>query len=85
MYYIRSLNLKVVGYILYTKLLLFFLVFSKKVNIYCILVFRGASINMNNKDARVVIVGAGVAGLSAAHHLIKNGFDNVVILEATDR
>jgi thioredoxin reductase len=31
---------------------------------------------MNNKDAKVVIVGAGGAGLSAAHHLIINIFNN---------
>ena len=82
MYHIQLLNLKVVGHILYTKLLFFVSLFKKS---KYLLVFRGASIDMNNKDARVVIVGAGAAGLSAAHHLIENGFDNVVILEATDR
>lgn len=82
MYHIRLLNLKVVGHILYTKLLFFVSLLKKS---KYLLVFRGASIDMNNKDARVVIVGAGAAGLSAAHHLIENGFDNVVILEATDR
>jgi molybdopterin/thiamine biosynthesis adenylyltransferase len=81
-YHIQLLNLKVVGHILYTKLLFFVSLFKKS---KYLLVFRGASIDMNNKDARVVIVGAGAAGLSAAHHLIENGFDNVVILEATDR
>lgn len=40
---------------------------------------------MDNKDPKIVIVGAGAAGLSAAHHLVQNGFRNVVILEATDR
>ena len=82
MYHIQLLNLKVVGHILYTKLLFFVSLLKKS---KYLLVFRGASIDMNNKDARVVIVGAGAAGLSAAHHLIENGFDNVVILEATDR
>lgn len=81
MYHIRLLNLKVVGHILYTKLLFFVSLLKKS---KYLLVFRGASIDMNNKDAKVVIVGAGAAGLSAAHHLIENGFDNVVILEATD-
>ncbi|XP_062613307.1 spermine oxidase-like [Saccostrea cucullata] len=33
----------------------------------------------------VVIVGAGMAGLSAAEHLIRSGFTDVVILEASDR
>lgn len=81
MYHIRLLNLKVVGHILYTKLLFFVSLLKKS---KYLLVFRGASIDMN-KDARVVIIGAGAAGLSAAHHLIEIGFDNVVILEATDR
>ena len=34
---------------------------------------------------RVVIVGAGIAGLSAAEHLVKNGVTDVVILEAQGR
>lgn len=33
----------------------------------------------------VVIVGAGVAGLTTAVHLIKAGFTNVIVLEASDR
>ncbi|MEL6659015.1 MAG: NAD(P)/FAD-dependent oxidoreductase [Bacteroidota bacterium] len=33
-------------------------------------------------DRRVVIVGAGVAGLAAAYHLRQNGFQNIMILEA---
>ena len=33
----------------------------------------------------MVIIGAGMAGLSAASHLIKNGITNVTILEARDR
>ena len=81
MYHIQLLNLKVVGHILYTKLLFFVSLLKKS---KYLLVFRGASIDMNNKDAKVVIIGAGAAGLSAAYHLIENGFDNVVILEATD-
>lgn len=40
---------------------------------------------MSSKDARVVVVGAGAAGLSAAHHLVQNGFSNVIVLEATNR
>lgn len=33
----------------------------------------------------VVIIGAGAAGIAAAVKLIKNGFQNVIILEANDR
>ena len=33
------------------------------------------------KKTKIVIVGAGFAGLSAAAHLVQNGFENVVILE----
>ena len=36
-------------------------------------------------DERIVIVGAGIAGLAAAEELQVRGFDNVVILEARDR
>lgn len=34
---------------------------------------------------KVVIIGAGMAGLSAANHLIKNGFNDFHILEARER
>lgn len=34
---------------------------------------------------KVVIIGAGMAGLSAANHLIKNGVRDFHILEARDR
>ncbi|CAH1396568.1 unnamed protein product [Nezara viridula] len=34
---------------------------------------------------RVIIIGAGMAGLSAANRLLQCGIDNFVILEATDR
>lgn len=37
------------------------------------------------RNQRVVIVGAGVAGLSAATRLHAGGFDDVVVLEARDR
>lgn len=39
----------------------------------------------NQNEVYTVIIGAGIAGLSAAHHLIKNGFKRTVILEATNR
>ena len=34
---------------------------------------------------KVAIVGAGIAGLSAAHHLVIHGIKDIVILEARDR
>lgn len=34
---------------------------------------------------RILIIGAGIAGLSAAHHLVKGGETNFKILEARDR
>ncbi|CAG0891097.1 unnamed protein product [Darwinula stevensoni] len=37
------------------------------------------------RNFKVVIVGGGLAGLSAAEHLARNGIGNVVVLEATDR
>ncbi|CAJ1067563.1 Hypothetical predicted protein [Xyrichtys novacula] len=36
-------------------------------------------------DAKIVIVGCGISGISAAHQLIKSGFQNVRILESTSR
>lgn len=36
-------------------------------------------------EPTVVIVGAGIAGLSAAHRLQQCGIGNFTILEATDR
>ncbi|KAI9585716.1 protein anon-37Cs [Glossina fuscipes] len=37
------------------------------------------------KEIQTVIIGAGLAGLSAANHLIKNGYPRTFILEATNR
>lgn len=34
---------------------------------------------------RILIVGAGISGISAASKLIENGFRNLVILEAENR
>ena len=39
---------------------------------------------MENNFAPVIIIGAGIAGLSAAHHLQKNGIQ-VLVLEAQAR
>uniref|UniRef100_A0A3B5LWZ0 Amine oxidase domain-containing protein n=1 Tax=Xiphophorus couchianus TaxID=32473 RepID=A0A3B5LWZ0_9TELE len=38
-----------------------------------------------NVDAKIVIIGCGIAGIAAAHRLVKSGFTNVRILEATGR
>ena len=34
---------------------------------------------------KVAIIGAGIAGLSAANHLIENGVKDIVVVEARDR
>lgn len=38
-----------------------------------------------SKEHKVIIIGAGMAGLSAANHLIKNGSTDFRILEARGR
>ncbi|KAK3569016.1 hypothetical protein QTP86_021570, partial [Hemibagrus guttatus] len=43
------------------------------------------SVIIMSKDAKVVVVGAGFAGLAAAATLIRAGFQNVKILEAKER
>ncbi|KAM6956340.1 peroxisomal N(1)-acetyl-spermine/spermidine oxidase [Aplochiton taeniatus] len=40
---------------------------------------------MRTLDSRIVIVGCGISGIGAAHKLIKHGFRNVRVLEATAR
>ncbi|ELT91045.1 hypothetical protein CAPTEDRAFT_114517 [Capitella teleta] len=40
---------------------------------------------LDRAKVRVVIVGGGMAGLSAAQHLYANGFKNVTLVEARDR
>lgn len=37
------------------------------------------------RQPKVVIVGAGIAGLSVAHTLVQSGINDITILEATDR
>lgn len=37
------------------------------------------------EDIKILIVGAGLSGISAAAKLVENGFENVLILEAEDR
>lgn len=37
------------------------------------------------RNAQIVIIGGGLAGLSAAKHLLLNGFQSTLVLEATER
>ncbi|XP_014778480.1 spermine oxidase [Octopus bimaculoides] len=39
----------------------------------------------NGVQPKIVIIGAGIAGISAAEYLIKNGFTDITILEASNR
>lgn len=38
---------------------------------------------MKTKNTKVVIIGAGISGVSTAHRLVNSGFRHVRILEAT--
>lgn len=40
---------------------------------------------MSNEKPQIIIIGAGASGISAGVKLIENGFDNLIILEASDR
>ncbi|EDX05474.1 GD24185 [Drosophila simulans] len=46
---------------------------------------RNPDLEAARQNTQIVVVGAGLAGLSAAQHLLSNGFRRTVILEATDR
>ena len=37
------------------------------------------------KSSKVVVIGAGASGISAAAELIKSGFENILLLEASER
>lgn len=40
---------------------------------------------MKTDNTKIVIIGCGISGISAAHRLVKSGFRHVRILEATGR
>ncbi|KAH8412980.1 hypothetical protein KR009_007272, partial [Drosophila setifemur] len=46
---------------------------------------RQLDLSAARQNARVVVIGAGLSGLSAAQHLLSHGFRRTVVLEATDR
>lgn len=46
---------------------------------------RSPDLEAARQSARVVVIGAGLAGLSAAQHLLAHGFRRTVVLEATER
>ena len=41
--------------------------------------------DQNKAQPRVLIVGAGIAGISAAHKLYESGFKKVTVVEASPR
>lgn len=45
----------------------------------------GAAIGEINKNKKIIIIGAGAAGIAAATKLFENGFTNLTILEAENR
>lgn len=49
------------------------------------LVTASGQVGLPRHDLMVVIVGGGIAGVSAARHLINRGVQQVLILEAKDR
>ena len=41
--------------------------------------------NEISNSSQIIVIGGGASGLAAASKLIENGFENVIILEASDR
>jgi spermine oxidase len=48
-------------------------------------IFNGINCEVREDDPRIVIVGGGLAGVSALSRLLENGYRNVVLLEAQHR
>ncbi|KAH8255667.1 hypothetical protein KR038_008127 [Drosophila bunnanda] len=46
---------------------------------------RSPDLEAARQSARIVVIGAGLSGLSAAQHLLAHGFRRTVVLEATER
>lgn len=40
---------------------------------------------IGSRKCKIIIIGAGMAGLSAANHLIKNGCSDFIVLEGRKR
>ncbi|KAJ6636277.1 Protein anon-37Cs, partial [Pseudolycoriella hygida] len=51
--------------------------------IFCVL--NGTLAKVDEKIPKIIIVGAGAAGISSAAKVLENGFNDVTILEAQDR
>ena len=44
-----------------------------------------AVMNGHSKAQKVIVIGAGIAGLSAASYLVENGVSEIVLLESRER